>query len=179
MVRAMLADWRNWARPDQLPPEGDPWRCWLILGGRGAGKTRTGAEWVKAMALGLWQTRATRIALVASTFDEARLVMIEGKSGLLAVHGEHERPSFEPSRRLITWPNGCVAHVFSAEEPDGLRGPQFDAAWCDELAKWKRPGEVWDMFTVGAGGYIGGRSLEKISSQVFGAVAAKGQRSPG
>ena len=147
MVHALLMDWRNWARPDQRPPEGVAWRSWLILGGRGCGKTRTGAEWVKAMALGLWQNRATRIAIVAPTFAEARLVMIEGTSGLLAVHGDGERPRYEPSKRQLTWPNGSVAHVFSAEEPDGLRGPQFDAVWCDELAKWRRPSEVWDMFT--------------------------------
>jgi phage terminase large subunit-like protein len=89
--------------------------------------------------------RAERIAIVAPTFAEARLVMIEGKSGLLAIHGEDQRPHFEPSKRQLTWPNGCVAHVYSAEEPDGLRGPQFDAAWCDELAKWKHAEAVWDM----------------------------------
>jgi phage terminase large subunit-like protein len=103
---------------------------------------------VKAIALGIWEPimgKAERIAIVAPTFAEARLVMIEGKSGLLAIHGEDERPVFEPSKRQLTWPNGCVAHVFSAEEPDGLRGPQFDAAWCDELAKWKHAGAVWDM----------------------------------
>jgi len=119
-----------------------------VLGGRGAGKTRAGAEWVKAIALGIWEPmigRAERIAIVAPIFAEARLVMIEGKSGLLAIHDESERPRFEPSKRQLTWPNGCVAHVFSAEEPDGLRGPQFDAAWCDELAKWKHAGAVWDM----------------------------------
>jgi phage terminase large subunit-like protein len=103
---------------------------------------------VKAIALGIWEPmigRAERIAIVAPTFAEARLVMIEGKSGLLAIHNEDERPRFEPSKRQLTWSNGCVAHVFSAEEPDGLRGPQFDAAWCDELAKWKHAGAVWDM----------------------------------
>jgi len=148
-VHHLLRDWRNWARPsEQIPPEGTGWRNWLILGGRGAGKTRAGAEWVKAIALGIWDPiigKAERIAIVAPTFAEARLVMIEGKSGLLAIHGEKERPHFEPSKRQLTWPNGCVAHVFSAEEPDGLRGPQFDAAWCDELAKWKHAGAVWDM----------------------------------
>lgn len=173
-VHNLLRDWRNWARPtQQIPPEGADWRSWLILGGRGAGKTRAGAEWVKAIALGIWEPiigKAERIAIVAPTFAEARLVMIEGKSGLLAIHGENERPTFEPSKRQLIWPNGCVAHVFSAEEPDGLRGPQFDAAWCDELAKWKHAGAVWDMLAVGMGGYIGGRSLEKITTQIFGAV---------
>ena len=88
---------------------------------------------------------AKRIAMVAPTFDEARMVMIEGVSGLLAIHDESWRPVFEPTKRLLTWPNGCVAQVFTAEEPDGLRGPQFDAAWCDELAKWKHAEHVWDM----------------------------------
>ncbi|MGB9141075.1 MAG: terminase family protein, partial [Aestuariivirga sp.] len=141
-------DWRNWARPgQQIPPDGHDWHNWLLLGGRGAGKTRAGAEWVKAMAMGTWGPRAERIALVAPTFDEARLVMIEGKSGLLAIHDDGERPRYEPSKRQLTWPNGSVAHVFSAEEPDGLRGPQFDAAWCDELAKWKHAGAVWSMLS--------------------------------
>jgi hypothetical protein len=133
-VMNLLQDWRNWGRlHQQIPPDGTDWRSWMILGGRGAGKTRAGAEWVKAIALGLWEPfvqRAERIAIVAPTFAEARLVMIEGKSGLLAIHGEDERPLYEPSKRMLTWLNGCVAHVFSAEEPDGLRGPQFDAAWC-------------------------------------------------
>lgn len=117
-----------------------------MLGGRGAGKTRAGAEWVKALALGTLEPvirRCARIAIVAPTFDEARLVMIEGQSGLLAVHHEEERPRYEPSKPTITWKNGSVAQVFSAEDPDGLRGPQFDAAWCDEMAKWKKGGEAW------------------------------------
>ena len=142
-------DWFGlWARDDQRPPGDGDWRNWLVLGGRGAGKTRSGAEWVKARATGAGIDTgplARRIALVAPTFDEARMVMIEGVSGLLAVHDERSRPVFEPSRRLVTWSNGCVAQVFTAEEPDGLRGPQFDAAWCDELAKWKHAGEVWNM----------------------------------
>ncbi len=119
-----------------------------MLGGRGSGKTRTGAEWVRACALGDWgpaYRKAERIAIVAPTFDEARLVMIEGQSGLLSVHGQDDLPRFEPSKRLITWHNGSIAQIFTAEEPDGLRGPQFDAAWCDELAKWKHPEEAWNM----------------------------------
>ncbi len=140
-------DWRYWARVgQQLPPDDAGWRCWLILGGRGAGKTRAGAEWVRAIALGLWEPnlpRCERIAIVGPTFDEARAVMIEGKSGLLAIHQPDERPRFEPSKRLLTWPNGTVAQVFSAAEPEGLRGPQFDAAWCDELAKWPKAEDAW------------------------------------
>jgi phage terminase large subunit-like protein len=117
-----------------------------VLGGRGAGKTRAGAEWVKALALGLFEPvirRCERIAIVAPNYDEARLVMIEGSSGVLSVHHARERPKYEPSKRTLTWSNGSIAQVFSAEEPDGLRGPQFDAAWCDELAKWKHAEEAW------------------------------------
>ena len=132
----------------QLPPDELDWRSWLILGGRGAGKTRAGAEWVKAQALGdctHGAPQARRIAIVGPTLDQARSVMIEGKSGLLSIHMEAERPLYEPSKRLITWPNGAVAQVFSADEPESLRGPQFDAAWCDELAKWRLGEQVWDM----------------------------------
>ncbi len=143
-------DWRYFAREaQQLPPDGEDWRSWLILGGRGAGKTRAGAEWVRAQALGLWQAKglpvSERIALIAPTLGEARSVMIEGKSGLLGIHMEDERPDYEPSKRLLTWPNGSVAQVFSADEPDSLRGPQFDLAWCDELAKWRHAEEAWSM----------------------------------
>ena len=154
------------------------WRNWLILGGRGAGKTRAGAEWVRALALGLWPElgpRAERIAIIGPTFDEVRLVMIEGKSGLLSIHMHDERPKYEPSKRLLTWPNGSIAQVFSADEPESLRGPQFDAAWCDELAKWKQASDVWDMLTIGMGGYIGGRSLEKVAGMVTGGVQGGGR----
>jgi phage terminase large subunit-like protein len=138
-----------WGRADkQLPPDDGDWRNWLILGGRGAGKTRAGAEWVKAQALGSWradEAHAERIAIIGPTLEQARAVMIEGKSGLLAIHAEDERPHYEPSKRLITWPNGAIAQVFSADEPESLRGPQFDAAWCDELAKWRLADAAWDM----------------------------------
>ena len=171
-VTALNRDWRMWGREGkQLPPEETDWRSWLILGGRGAGKTRAGAEWVKAQALGHWTAdgrHAERIAIIGPTLEQARNVMIEGKSGLLAIHMDGERPHYEPSKRLITWPNGAIAQVFSADEPESLRGPQFDAAWCDELAKWRLADAAWDMLAVGMGGYIGGRSLEKVA----GAVAA-------
>lgn len=134
-----------WARTDQLPPDHDNWRRWLILGGRGSGKTRAGAEWVRAMALGEWGRSYRHIAIVAPTHAEARLVMIEGQSGLLSIHANDERPRYEPSKRTITWANGAKAQIFSAEDYDGLRGPQFDAAWCDELAKWKHADEAWNM----------------------------------
>ncbi len=147
----MLADWQVWARDDQLPPStsanGGDWRVWLILGGRGAGKTRTGAEWVKAKALGLGpvaRAPARRIALVGETYADVRRVMIEGESGLLAIHSDAERPRFEVSKGALVWPNGAVAQVFSAESPDALRGPQFEAAWCDELCKWRNAEAAWD-----------------------------------
>jgi phage terminase large subunit-like protein len=139
--------WLYWARPNQqLPPSGIEFRNWLVLGGRGAGKTRAGAEWVRALALGIFEPvvrRCQRIAIIAPTFDEARMVMIEGQSGLLSVHHPKERPIYRPSTRTVTWRNGAVAQVFSAEEPDSLRGPQFDAVWCDELAKWKHAETAW------------------------------------
>ncbi len=142
----LLNDWQIWARDDQLPPwttaGGDAWRVWLILGGRGAGKTRAGAEWVRAKALGIapvGERQAWRIALVGETFADVRRVMIEGVSGLLSVHADDERPQYEASKLQLVWPNGSVAQIFSAESADSLRGPQFDAAWCDELAKWREP----------------------------------------
>jgi phage terminase large subunit-like protein len=149
----ILAHWPLWARPDQLPPAttdaGEPWRVWLILGGRGAGKTRAGAEWVIAKALGHSLdhdgSSARRIALVGETIGDVRRVMIEGVSGLLSVHAPHDRPHFEPSKGQLIWPSGAIAQMFSAEEPDSLRGPQFDAAWCDEIAKWRHPQRTWDM----------------------------------
>jgi phage terminase large subunit-like protein len=145
-IAILLGDWPLWARDDQLPPaDADParpWRTWLLLGGRGAGKTRAGAEWIKAQAVASGQAR---IALVGETMSDVRTVMVEGASGLLAIHDDGERPLFEPSKRQLTWPNGAVAHVFSAEEPASLRGPQFTAAWCDELCKWRYARETWDM----------------------------------
>ena len=144
-------DWQVWAREDQLPPLAD-WTTWLILGGRGAGKTRTGAEWVRGMALGLpgfSKRPMTRIALVGETLEDVRSVMIEGESGLLAIHPKHQLPHFESSKRLLTWPNGSIAQMFSGNRPDGLRGPQFEAAWCDELCKWRYPQETWDMLQFG------------------------------
>ena len=137
-------DWPTWARPSQLPPDGD-WLVWLVLAGRGWGKTRTGAEWVRAQAA---SNNARRIALVAPTAADARDVMVEGHSGILSVGHPDERPAYEPSKRRLTWPNGVVATTFSADEPDRLRGPQFHAAWCDEMAAWRYP-EAWDMLQFG------------------------------
>lgn len=129
-----------------------PWTLWLMLGGRGAGKTRTGSEWIRGIALGepdFAEAPHRRIALIGETFADARNVMVEGPAGILAVHARHERPNWSPSLRKLEWPNGAVAHVFSAEDPDSLRGPQFEAAWADELAKWKHVEETWDMLQFG------------------------------
>ena len=153
---ALLADWELWARSDQLPPVaaqgGGAWSTWLVLGGRGAGKTRAGAEWVRGLALGrapFAERPVGRIALVAETMAEVREVMVEGVSGLLAVHAGGERPRWEASRRRLVWPNGAVAQGFSAEDPESLRGPQFEAAWLDELAKWRRAEATFDMLQFG------------------------------
>ena len=149
-------DWLIWARDDQLPPLeaqcGGPWSTWLVLGGRGSGKTRTGAEWVRALALGipdLVAAPARRIALLGETIAQVRSVMIEGVSGILSVHANHERPTLEISRNQLVWPNGAIAQMFSADDPESLRGPQFDAAWCDELAKWSKPQAAWDNLQFG------------------------------
>jgi phage terminase large subunit-like protein len=139
-----LYAWELWARPDQLPPPG-PWRVWLLRSGRGAGKTRTGAEWVRS---NVEAASYRRIALVGRTWADVRDVMVEGESGLLAVCPPWFYPDYQPSRRLLLWPNGVIAKLYSAEEPDLLRGPQHDAAWCDELASW-RSAETWDNLMMG------------------------------
>ena len=141
---ALFYDWSIWARPNQLPPAGD-WSIWLIEAGRGFGKSRAGAEWVKENAR---SGRYKRFHLVARTAADVRDVMIEGESGLLAISSPDFMPRWRPSIRRIEWPNGAVATTFSAEEPDALRGPQCGAAWCDELASWKYP-EAWDMLLFG------------------------------
>ena len=141
---ALLYDWRFWARPSQLPPEGR-WRVWLLLAGRGFGKTRTGAELVRSRVAA---RSARRLALIAPTAADARDVMVEGESGILAISPRWDRPRWEPSRRRLTWPNGAIATFYSADEPERLRGPQHDAAWCDELASWRYP-EAWDMLMFG------------------------------
>jgi phage terminase large subunit-like protein len=136
-----------WAMPHQLPPEG-AWRAWVILGGRGAGKTPAGAEWVRSMVEGakpLDAGRCRRVALVGETIDQVREVMIFGDSGIMACSPPDRRPEWEASRKRLVWPNGAVASVHTAHDPDGLRGPQFDAAWVDELAKWKKGQETWDQ----------------------------------
>lgn len=140
-----------WAMPHQLPPEGD-WRTWVIMGGRGAGKTRAGAEWVRSMVEGPTPDapgEARRLAIIAETIEQAREVMVFGESGIMAVSPPDRRPEWVPGRRMLHWPNGAVAQLFSAHEPESLRGPQFDAAWADELAKWRRAADTWDMLQFG------------------------------
>jgi len=155
-IERIWYDWQVWAREDQLPPifegQGGQWRNWLVMGGRGSGKTRTGAEWVRAQAMGyapLADEVCTRIALVGETIGAVRSVMVEGVSGLLSIHPECDRPKFEPSKNQLIWPNGSIAQIFSAENPAGLRGPQFSAAWCDEICKWRFGVETWDMLQFG------------------------------
>lgn len=144
-AEALLYDWKGlWARPKQLPPT-VAWAVWLVLAGRGFGKSRTGAEWVRDM---VESGQAKRIALVGPTAADVRDVMIEGESGILAVCPPWNRPLYEPSKRRLTWPNGAIATAYSADKPDRLRGPQHDAAWCDELCAWRYP-EAWDMLIFG------------------------------
>ena len=131
---------------------GGPWTTWLMLGGRGAGKTRLGAEWVRALAKGTGpyaDQRALHIALVGETEHDVREVMIEGPAGILRVSPRSERPLWMATRRRLEWPNGAIGLAFSAEDPEQLRGPQFDAAWCDELAKWRYVDATFDMLQFG------------------------------
>lgn len=141
----LLDDWRVWARSAQLPPVGD-WRCWLILAGRGFGKTRAGAEWLRLEAE---RNGATRLALVGATMADARGVMVEGESGLIACAPSGFRPVFEPSRGRLVWPNGAQAFLYSAEAPEQLRGPQHHAAWADEIGKWPKGEAVWRNLALG------------------------------
>lgn len=147
----LLHTWELWARPNQLEPDpilpnGEHWVTWLILAGRGFGKTRCGSEtvikWVR-------EGHCKRIALVAEDSADARDVMVEGESGILACSPRDFKPKYEPSKRRLTWPNGAVATLFSAEDYDSLRGPQFDGAWCDELCKWRYAQEAWDNLQFG------------------------------
>jgi phage terminase large subunit-like protein len=131
--------WPFWARGSQISPA-QKWRTWLILGGRGSGKTRSAAEWVREQ---MENALCSRMALIGPTFADVRDVMVEGQSGLLAIASPHERPRFDVSRRRLVWPNGAYALLFSAEDPDSLRGPQFDGAWGDEMAAWPKPDAVF------------------------------------
>ena len=147
--RSFERHWRLWANDGQLPPSAD-WHTWLIMAGRGYGKTRAGAEWVRAIAEA---DPTARIALVGASIGEARRVMVEGESGLLAIARPKWRPDFEPSKRQLTWPNGASATLYSAGEPESLRGPQHSHAWCDEIAKWEQSSEraknAWNNLLLG------------------------------
>lgn len=134
------------SRFGQLAPGDNDWTVWLLLAGRGFGKTRTGAEYIRAEVKA---GRARRIALIGPTAADVRRVMIEGQSGLLSLDAPAMQPNYEPSNHRILWANGAVATLFSAEEPQRLRGPQHDLAWADELAAWRHPRETWDMLMFG------------------------------
>ena len=144
-------DWPLKTRLAQQVPETD-WTNWLLMGGRGSGKTRAGAEWVRGVVLGdplFSKNPVGRIALIGEDQGDVRAVMIEGDSGLLAIHTPNERPTWLSSRRRLERPNGAVAEAFSSKDPDALRGPQFEAAWCDELAKWDNADATWDNLQFG------------------------------
>lgn len=146
---ALRYDWAFWGRPDQHEPESfrdGTKKVWFIRAGRGYGKTRTGAETTRGRVR---SGKAGRIAIVAPTAGDARDIMIEGESGLLRVHPDWERPHYEPSKRRVTWDNGATATVFSADEPDRLRGPQYDFVWGDEPASWRFGEEAWDNIEFG------------------------------
>ena len=137
--------WEFWARPEQMAPPGD-WFVWLLRSGRGFGKTRTGAEWVRQRV----QQGFKRLALVGQTKADVRDTMVElGDSALLNVYPKWARPMYESSKRRIVWPNGAVAVIYSGDEPDQLRGPQHDSAWVDELAKFRYPDETWSNLLLG------------------------------
>lgn len=153
----LLYTWEFWARPQQIAPEGD-WNTWFINAGRGFGKTRAGVEWVRSKV----KNGAKRIAAIAATNSDIERVMVNGESGFLARCWSGDKtnkgvvmgkPVWSPTKRLLTWENGAYVQFFSAEEPERLRGPQFEAAWCDELAAWNRDRDTWDMlqFTLRLG----------------------------
>ena len=144
-----IHSWHHWARDEQLAPEGD-WSIWMIMAGRGFGKTRAGAEWVRNIAEA---DGSARFALVSANFAETRMVMVEGESGLLSIAPDGRRPTWEPSLKKLKWNNGAEARLYSAAEPEGLRGPQHSHAWCDEIAKWmNNAGQAqaaWDNLKMG------------------------------
>ncbi|WGI20843.1 terminase family protein [Amylibacter sp. IMCC11727] len=136
-----------WALPHQLEPAGD-WSTWVILGGRGAGKTRAGAEWVRSKVEGAGPADAgqhKRVALIGETLDQVREVMVFGDSGIIANSPPDRVPEWHAARRALVWPNGAEAWAMSASSPEHLRGPQFDCVWADELGKWKKARDTWDM----------------------------------
>jgi phage terminase large subunit-like protein len=139
---ALEYDWEFLARPNQIAPDGE-WSGWLVLAGRGFGKTRTGAEWVRQI-----KDTIPRIGMIAPTAADVRDVMVEGESGIMAISPPWDKPLYEPSKRRLTWDNGAQAALYSADEPERLRGPQHGALWADEIAAWRYP-ETWDMAQMG------------------------------
>ncbi len=142
-LASIATEFEYTARPNQMAPSED-WLIWLLLGGRGSGKTRTGAEWLSEQA-----RKTGRLALVAPTLNDAREVMLEGESGVLNIGFPSTRPVYTASRRRLDWPNGAVGYLFSAEDPDSLRGPQFGAAWADEFCAWRYPEETLANLRLG------------------------------
>jgi phage terminase large subunit-like protein len=167
--RVLEADWPSWAHEGQLAPEGE-WRTWSVLAGRGFGKTKAGAEWVSAFAR---DNPDASIALVAATAEEARNVMVEGRSGLLAAARFEEREAmvWEPSRRRLVFASGARAFLYSAANPDGLRGPEHHIAWCDELAKWRHAQAAWDNLRLGL--RLGERPRALVTTTPRGVAALK------
>ena len=144
-AETILYDWRLWARPEQIAPDGD-WLTWVINAGRGFGKTRAGSEWVREQV----EAGRQRIALIGETYKDLVEVMVYGDSGIASVFPNHQKPKIVTTPNVhITFHTGAIALGYNATQPDQLRGPQFDAAWADELAKWKKAGETWDMLQFG------------------------------
>ncbi|HXG81924.1 MAG TPA: terminase family protein, partial [Sphingomicrobium sp.] len=156
---ALDAAFELWAHSGQLPPGGEGWRVWLMMAGRGFGKTRAGAEWIHQLA----SMGGRRIALVAGSIEEARKVMVEGVSGLLAIaRNRRVKLKWEPSLGQLSWPKGSIATLYSGDNPDGLRGPEHHFAWADELAKWRRPEETWNNLQMGL--RLGGRPRALVTT---------------
>ena len=143
-VEALTYCWEDWRRPNQVEPEGD-WTYWLILAGRGFGKTRMGAEWIRSRV----RSGSQHVNLLGATADDARDIMIEGESGVLAVCPPLERPLYRKTLRRLDWPNGARSLIFTADEPERLRGKQHDSLWCDELAAWRKLEEAWTHAKLG------------------------------
>ncbi|MBP7952314.1 MAG: DNA-packaging protein, partial [Sphingorhabdus sp.] len=171
-------NWHFWRRADQMPPAGD-WRVWLVMAGRGFGKTRMGAEWVHEQARA---NGGARIALVGATLMEARQIMVEGESGVLGLPGAGDL-RWEPSLRRITWPNGAQAAIYSAAEPESLRGMQHHFAWADEIAKWPGGIAAWDNLALGMrlgnGPQIMATTTPRLVALIRRLLAAKGTAKTG
>lgn len=142
VLELLAYEWEIWARPKQRLPAGE-WTFWLIKAGRGFGKTRTGSETVR-----LWARSHRYVNVIGATADDARDIMVQGESGILAVCPRAERPEYKPSQRKLIWPNGAESLIFTADEPDRLRGKQHEKLWADELAAW-RYAESWDQAKFG------------------------------